>query len=260
VEPQLRKRFGQNFLVDQYVIDRIIDLIAPSSSDHILEIGPGGGVLTAALVSSGADLVAVEIDRDLSQNLVAQYAQENNFLLYCEDILGFDFERLTQRATSWKIVGNLPYNISTPLIMRLLENSSIATEMTFLLQREVAQRLTAGPGSKAYGRLGIMAQRRASISCRLDVAAQSFVPAPKVASTVVQFAPYTKQFDPNFEQHLAEIVRAAFSQRRKTVANALRQHVSHANFEACGIDPRCRAEVLSIDDFEALASASLKTP
>ncbi len=256
-EHRPRKRFGQHFLVDAWVIDRIIELIAPAAGEHILEIGPGEGVLTAPLLAAGVHLEAVEIDRDLARDLAVRFSGYPHFALHNEDVLGFDFSRLAGVAPRWKIVGNLPYNISTPLIMRLLEQADQFSEMTFMLQREVAERLSATPGTRARGRLGVMAQRCAVIHERLAVPADSFEPPPRVESSVVQLVPRGDVRDPVLEARVAEIVRMAFSARRKTLANALRRSVTPAVLQACGIDPGARAETLTTTEFECLARASL---
>jgi 16S rRNA (adenine1518-N6/adenine1519-N6)-dimethyltransferase len=252
---QVRKRFGQHFLVDDFVVDQIIALIAPNEGDYILEIGPGGGILTRPLVASGACVSIVEIDRELAAKLALAFADKPNLTLYAQDVLNLDLGVVTASAKPWKVVGNLPYNISTPLILRLLENADLFSEMTFMLQLEVAQRLAATPGTRAYGRLSVMAQRRASITCRLQVDPASFEPPPQVNSAVVQLVPYGRTYEPRIEQDFAEIVRMAFSQRRKTVANALRTRVDKRTFLDCAIDPGSRAETLSISDFERLAQA-----
>jgi len=250
-----RKRFGQHYLVDDSVVDAIIREVAPKTGDHILEIGPGGGVLTGALVASGAQVVAVEIDRDLAARLVQRFADAPNFTLHNEDILRFDFAHLGSAAQRWKVVGNLPYNISTPLIMRLLDASARFEELTVMVQREVAERLVAAPGRSDYGRLSVMAQRRARVALRLAVGPQSFVPPPKVDSAVVQLRPFDSALDPDFETLLATLVRDAFGARRKTLANALRRHCDKAFLLHCGIDPASRAESLAVGDFVRLAAA-----
>jgi 16S rRNA (adenine1518-N6/adenine1519-N6)-dimethyltransferase len=250
-----RKRFGQHYLVDDAVVDAIIREVAPRAGDHILEIGPGGGVLTGALLASGAQVVAVEIDRDLSARLAERYSDRPNFALHNEDILRFDFDRLGAAGQRWKVVGNLPYNISTPLIMRLLDYAGHFEELTVMVQREVAERLAAPPGRSDYGRLSVMAQRRARIALRLAVGPQSFAPPPKVESAVVQLRPFETAFDPELEQILATLVRDAFGARRKTLANALRRHCDKPFLLRCGIDPDSRAESLAVADFVRLAVA-----
>lgn len=251
----LRKRFGQHFLADDSVVDAIIALVAPARGDHVLEIGPGNGVLTGQLVASGAAITAVEIDRDLADWLRARYATAPNFALHNCDVLKFDFEALDALAPRWKVVGNLPYNISTPLLMQLLDHAARFTELTLMVQAEVAARLAATPGSAAYGRLGVMAQRRARVELRLAVPPESFTPPPRVDSAVVQVYPLEGCFDPEFERVFAEVVRLAFGARRKTLANALKRRLSATELAAIGIDPGARAEVLSVADFVRLAEA-----
>lgn len=251
----LRKRFGQHFLADEAVVDAIIALVAPARGDRVLEIGPGNGVLTSQLVASGAAVTAIEIDRDLAEWLRAHFAADANFALHNCDVLKFDFDTLGEVEKRWKVVGNLPYNISTPLLMRLLDHAARFSELTLMVQAEVAERLAAGPGSAAYGRLGVMAQRRARVEMRLAVAPESFTPPPRVDSAVVQIYPLEGRFDPEFERTFADVVRLAFGARRKTLANALRRRLSAADLVAIGIDPGARAEVLSVADFVRLAGA-----
>jgi len=167
--PRARKRFGQNFLIDEYIIDKIINLIRPQPDEHILEIGPGARALTDHLVDAGSRVTAVEIDRNLYAQMKNHYRDADNFLISNEDILNYDIERLTINSTQWKIVGNLPYNIATPLIIKLLNYQGIWSEMVFMLQKEVAERFTAICGTKSYGRLSIMAQRKAQIEYHFEV-------------------------------------------------------------------------------------------
>jgi 16S rRNA (adenine1518-N6/adenine1519-N6)-dimethyltransferase len=254
-----RKRFGQHFLVDQGVIDDIVALVRPGPGDRILEIGPGEGVLTAPLLAAGATVHAVEIDRDLAAHLARRFAGNPDFALHNADILDFDFHGLDPIPPRWKVVGNLPYNISTPLLMRLLDHAACFSELIVMVQLEVAERLAAGPGSKAYGRLGIMAQRRASVTKQFDIGPHAFAPPPKVDSAMVRLLPCVTAGDPALDDQVDVIVRRAFGARRKTLANALRGMVSAARLEACGIAPQARAEDLAIADFERLA-ASLMEP
>ena len=256
-EPAIpRKRFGQHFLIDTYVIDRIIDLIALSPSDHVLEIGPGEGVITALLIASGAQVEAVEIDRDLAARLRARFAHANNFRLHCVDILKFNLDNLASPAGGWKVVGNLPYNISTPLIMRLLEHTGTFSSLTLMVQREVAERMAASAGSKTYGRLSVMVQRRCRIDAALHIGPDSFRPPPKVDSTIVVLRPHVAVLDEGFEAWLGELVRMAFSTRRKTLANALRALADSGAFARAGIDSGLRAEQLAVADFVRLAAAT----
>lgn len=251
----MRKRFGQHFLVDDYIVDQIIELIRPQRDEYILEIGPGGGVLTEPLIASGAQLSVVEIDRDLAAALELKHRQTSSLTIHTQDILTLDLALATRAADSWKAVGNLPYNISTALILRLLEFAGKFHEMTFMVQREVAERIAAEPGTRSFGRLSVMAQRRATIKLRLDVPPESFMPPPKVDSAVVQLVPLTLPPEPQFEQTFADLVRLAFAQRRKTISNALRGHFDKRIFLGCHVDPSQRAESLSVADFERLARA-----
>ncbi|MEQ8230598.1 MAG: 16S rRNA (adenine(1518)-N(6)/adenine(1519)-N(6))-dimethyltransferase RsmA [Gammaproteobacteria bacterium] len=251
----LRKRFGQHFLTDDGIIDAIVDLVAAGPKDHVLEIGPGNGVLTAPLLASRCHLEAIEIDRDLAAWLTTRFAGAERFALHNLDVLKFDFGALASAPGGWKVVGNLPYNISTPLLMRLLEHAGYFRELTLMVQREVAERLAAAPGTAAYGRLGVMAQRRARIAMRLMVPPTSFEPPPKVESAVIQLYPLPGPYDAAFEHDFAEVVRLAFGARRKTLANALKRRLAAPALETLGIDPGSRAEMLSVDDFVRLTTA-----
>ena len=251
-----RKRFGQHFLVDSFVIDEIIALIDPEPRDRILEIGPGGGALTEQLVASGAEVVVVEIDRDLSARLEARYAGAANITVVGSDILTFDLDRLPNPDCLWKLAGNLPYNISTALIQRLLNHAARFSSMVLMLQKEVAERLAAASGTKAYGRLSVVTQRRCAVTQHMGIGPDSFQPAPRVDSAVVELRPYPEREDRDFELWLAQIVSAAFSKRRKTLVNTLGPHVSPATLRACNIDPTSRAEQLSVADFVRLAQAT----
>ncbi len=248
-----RKRFGQHFLVDSFVIDEIVNLGSPTSTDRVLEIGPGGGVLTEHLLASGAELLAVEIDRQLAARLEERFAGATGFTLHTGDILRFDFKQLGGRARAWKVCGNLPYNISTPLITRLLEHADLFSCMILMLQKEVAERLCAEPGTKAYGRLSVIIQHRCDVIRHLDIGPESFQPPPRVDSAVIEIRPREDPGDAEFDRCLAELLRTAFSARRKTLANTLAGHVSAPDFARCGIDPGSRAEKLSVENFVCLA-------
>lgn len=254
-----RKRFGQHFLRDDHVIDRIVGLVGPVAGDRIIEIGPGEGVITVPLVDSGADVVAIEIDRDLAAALRRRFADRSNFRLIEADVLRVDFATLEPAACApWRVVGNLPYNISTPLLERLLDAAARFSDMTLMLQREVAERLAAAPGSRDYGRLSVMAARRARIEHGFGVGPDSFSPPPKVDSAVIRVFPLAPAAtDTMFERRLGELVRDAFSGRRKTIANSLRRFLVADTIAACGLDPRQRAETVAPHEFEALARASL---
>jgi 16S rRNA (adenine1518-N6/adenine1519-N6)-dimethyltransferase len=250
-----RKRFGQNFLRDPGIIDRLERAIHPQASEHLVEIGPGLGALTDALLQSGCKLDAVELDRDLVTPLLAAFSVYPQFTLHSADALTFDFGQLADDGKPLRVVGNLPYNISTPLIFRLLEQAPLISDMHFMLQLEVVQRLTATPGSKHWGRLAIMTQFRCSAELLFEVPPEAFEPAPKVQSAIVRLVPFTQAPWPDCnEKTLGRLVQAAFSQRRKTLRNNLKGLLAAPAIEALGIDPGCRSETLSLDQFVALAA------
>ena len=251
-----RKRFGQHFLVDAYAVDEIIRTVDARPGDHVIEIGPGEGVLTQHLVASGAELLAIEIDRDLVRGLNARFASAGNFSLHSGDVLKFNFAALAAVSGGWKVIGNLPYNISTPLIMLLLGHAVAFQRLVVMVQREVAERMAALEGSHRYGRLSVMVQRRCSVRAVLDLGPDSFWPPPKVDSSVVELVPHDHTLDETFETWLGEIVRGAFSTRRKTIANALRAYADAAAFARANVDPGARAERLSVADFVRLAEAT----
>lgn len=251
-----RKRFGQNFLQDEHVIGRIADTIAPREGDHLVEIGPGQGALTAALVASGCRLDVVELDRDLVTGLLAAFSIYPGFRLHSADALTFDFGALATGDTPLRVVGNLPYNISTPLIFRLLDFAPRIRDMHFMLQLEVVQRLAAEPGSKAWGRLGIMAQYHCQVVHLFDVPPEAFHPPPKVQSAIVRLVPRRERpWSECDEARLKKVVQAAFAQRRKTLRNNLKGIIGDAALEALELDPGCRAETLALGDFIRIANA-----
>lgn len=244
-----RKRFGQNFLVDARIIAEIIAIINPQRAQHMVEIGPGQGALTHGLVRSGVMLDAIELDRDLIDILESQLAATPNFKLHNADILNFDLTTLISDAkkTKLRLVGNLPYNISTPLLFKLFENINIISDMHFMLQREVAERLIAAPGSKEYGRMSVMAQYYCYIQIVLDVPPESFNPAPKVDSSIVYFKPHIQPTisvqDPRL---LQKVTTEAFNQRRKTITNSLKNLITTSEIQSLNIDPSLRAESLTL--------------
>ena len=248
-----RKRFGQNFLRDESVIASIANAVSPAESDHLVEIGPGEGALTEALVASGCQLDAIELDRDLRTRLLAAFSTYPQFTLHSADALAFDFKELAAPGEKLRIVGNLPYNISTPLIFKLLDTASIIVDMHFMLQLEVVERLAATPGSKDWGRLGVMAQFQCEVEHLFDVPPEAFYPPPKVQSAVVRLAPHsTSPFPDGDRADLARVVTQAFAQRRKTLRNNFKGALNDADWEALEIDPAARAETLAIDDFIAI--------
>jgi 16S rRNA (adenine1518-N6/adenine1519-N6)-dimethyltransferase len=251
-----RKRFGQNFLRDDGVISRISGAIHARPSDHLVEIGPGQGALTESLVGSRCQLDVIELDRDLVPLLLAAFSIHPRFKLHSADALKFDYAALTEAGEGLRVVGNLPYNISTPLIFKLLENATIIQDMHFMLQLEVVERLAASPGSKTWGRLGIMAQYQCQVEHLFDVPPEAFNPPPKVQSAIVRLTPWKDSPWPACDEvQLRRIVQASFSQRRKTLRNNLKGIINSDQLELLGIDPGVRAEMLELTQFIDIANA-----
>jgi len=249
---QARKRFGQNFLVDRAYIDRIVRAIDPQSDDRMVEIGPGLGALTAPLLDRLDVLHVIEIDRDIVARLAAEFPPER-LIVHQGDALKFD---LTSLGPGLRVVGNLPYNISSPLLFHAAECAGGIRDCHFMLQREVVDRMAAAPGSKVYGRLSVMLQYRFRVEKLFNVPAGAFRPTPQVDSAFVRLVPHATLPSPaSDERLLAQMVLKAFTQRRKTVRNALSEFASAEELSACGIDPRLRPEELSLDDFVRLANA-----
>ncbi len=250
-----RKRFGQHFLEDAEVVERLLRAIDPRPADRLVEIGPGHGALTYPLLERVGRLAAIELDRDLLPLLRAGASVRGELELFNADVLEFDFDALGTMPL--RIVGNLPYNISTPLLFRLLESLPRIEDMHFMLQKEVAERLVAAPGSGSYGRLSVMLQQRCDCHYLFEVAPRSFRPPPKVDSAVVRLQPLPQpRFDPGDAEQFARVVQAAFGQRRKTIGNSLKPLLGRERIAACGIDPGLRAENLSVADFARLSRAS----
>lgn len=249
-----RKRFGQNFLHDQGTIRHIIAAIDPQPGDNLLEIGPGRGAITRHLLQAAGRLQVVELDRDLLEPLTQLAAGLGELTIHNADALKFDFAALASLGHPLRVVGNLPYNISTPLLFHLLDQSSRIQDMHFMLQREVVERMAAGPGSRTYGRLSVMLQARCRVEPLFTIGPGAFTPAPKVDSTFVRLLPHTKppcQID-DWAQ-FGQLVTQAFSQRRKTLRNSLRKQLDAAAIMAAGVDPSLRPEQLRLGDFAALA-------
>ncbi len=247
-----RKRFGQHFLTDPSVIDAILRSIHATQADVIVEIGPGRGAITDSLARQAGTLHAVELDRDLAARLRDRYADVPSVTIHEADALSFDFSAL---GNELRIVGNLPYNISTPLLFHLLKHREHILDMHFMLQKEVVERMAAEPGSKAYGRLGIMLGCHLRIEHLIDVDRTAFDSPPDVTSAVVRLDPMPADaYRIDNEAMLSTVVATAFMQRRKTLRNALRKLAEPADFAAVGIDPALRPEQLSIADFVALSN------
>ena len=248
-----RKRFGQHFLHDKNIIDRIINVINPSPDQTIVEIGPGQGALTLPLLKRTGELHVVEIDRDLAQEITTLGKTHGTVHMHCVDALEFDLKNISDKPI--KVVGNLPYNISTPLIFHLLGQMDGISEMIFMLQEEVVDRLIAGPGSKTYGRLSVMVQSQCMVEKLFRVGHGAFKPPPKVGSAVVRLTPH-HQAIAEIKNHAAFtlIVRECFNQRRKVLRNALRNLLTSEQIQSLDIDPGLRPERLTINQFAALAN------
>jgi len=250
-----RKRFGQNFLTDQRVIGDILRAVHARPGETIAEIGPGRGALTEGLIASGASLHLIEIDRDLA---ALWRARTGPLLqLHEQDALHFGFAGLAPEPGALRVVGNLPYNISTPLIFHLLSQSAAIRDMHFMLQREVVDRMAAAPGTSDFGRLSVMVQYQCRVEPVLEVPPGAFFPPPKVHSAVVRLVP--GHHDHGVAQSprmLALLVRQAFTQRRKTLRNALSGLLDSAGIAALGIDPQRRPETLSVAEFVRLSDAA----
>jgi len=250
---QARKRFGQNFLHDQKVIDRIIDAIDPQAGDHLLEVGPGQGALTHPLAASQARLDCVELDRDLAAFLQEEFRHADNVSIHQQDILKFDLPSLLPANGSdqrLRVIGNLPYNISTPVMFHLLKNHRLIQDMTFMLQLEVVQRLAAQPGDKNYGRLGLMAQYYCRIEHLFNVPSAAFTPKPKVSSAIVRLIPHVEfPVTAKDVEALQTVIRTAFNQRRKTLKNSLGNLMSIESLAQLQIDLGQRPENIGLADF-----------
>lgn len=251
-----RKRFGQNFLHDPGSIGRILSAVAPRPGEHIVEIGPGRGAITTGLLRAAGNLDAIELDRDLIAPLRDLCAGLGELRVVSADALKWDFRGLAAAGEKLRVVGNLPYNISTPLLFHLLDQADCIGDMHFLLQKEVVQRMAAGPGSKSYGRLGIMIQARCRVQSLFVIGPGAFRPPPKVDSAFVRLIPHSEPlYDIHDPATFANLVSHAFAQRRKTLRNTLKPLLSAEAIAACGIDPSARAEQLAIGELARLANA-----
>jgi 16S rRNA (adenine1518-N6/adenine1519-N6)-dimethyltransferase len=252
VSPQARKRFGQHFLTSSDTIERIVSAIAPRQDDIIVEIGPGQAAITTPLAHMATILHAIEFDRDLVAKLKSQFQDSPNVIIHEADALQFDFSTLGDEL---RIVGNLPYNISTPLLFHLLTFRKHVIDMHFMLQKEVVDRMSATPGSKNFGRLTIMLGCQLEVVPLFDVPPDAFTPAPKVTSSVVRMRPLPQdRYDIQDTLKLEEIVKQAFSRRRKTLRNALKGLAGESEIEAAGLDSVKRPEQIPVDGWIRLAN------
>lgn len=252
-----RKRFGQNFLANPHYVKRIADAVAPRPGETVVEIGPGLGALTGELVARAGRVVAIEIDRDLAARLRERFAPDA-LTLVVGDALEFDFASL---GRDLRVVGNLPYNISSPLLFHLAAQADALSDLTVMLQKEVVARMTAAPATPDYGRLTVMLQATFAIEKLFVVPPGAFRPAPKVDSAVARLVPL-RDARPRIGDpaRFAAIVAAAFAQRRKTLRNAIAKLVSPSGFASAGIDAQRRGETLSVAEFVALAATEAPAP
>ena len=252
--PRARKRFGQHFLHDPAVLERIIAAVGPHAEDALVEIGPGRGALTERLLGApGRSLDAIEIDRDLSALLRARFAAAPRFTLHEADALRFDFAALARARGRLRVLGNLPYNISTPLLFHMLGSISAIADLHVMLQREVIERMAATPGDCAYGRLTVMLFPWVSVEHLFDVGPGAFQPPPRVWSALARLTVRTEPAFP-VDARYAQIVAAAFAHRRKTLRNALRGLLDTGQIERCGVDPTARPETVPPHAYNALAA------
>ncbi len=250
-----KKRFGQNFLRDQFIIQKIINCIRLRKNDYVVEIGPGDAALTLPMIELIGEVNAIEIDTDLCKVLEKKCEPYGKLNLINDDVLNFDFSKNKNNACKARIVGNLPYNISTPILFHLLSYRKYIKDMNFMLQKEVVERLAAEPNTKNYGRLSVMLQTYCEINYLFDIDASAFEPIPKVTSSFVNIKP-TDEKSKNIKdpECFSSLVLACFSHRRKTLANNLKSILSERKILAMGINPKARAETLEIKDFINLSN------
>ena len=247
--PRARKRFGQHYLVDEGVLQRIADVVRLGPEDRLLEIGPGPGALTSYLYGEPARYVAVELDRDLFAPLKARFA---DLELISADILRVDLDELLE-PPGWRLVGNLPYNISSPLLLKLFRHLARIRDMHFMFQRELGARIGASPGTKNWGRLGVLTQYYCRVESLFDVPPDAFAPPPKVYSQVVRLIPRETLVPVNMES-FNRVLQLAFSSRRKRIANGLKE--MSIDWGKAAVDPNIRPDALSVEDFVRLANAA----
>jgi len=249
--PYAKKRFGQNFLIDPNIIHKIIKEINPQPGDFIVEIGPGKGALTRKLVATGAQIHAIEIDKDLTSELAKEFAGFDNFTLYQQDALKFDYQAHFSKGQKIRIVGNIPYNISSSLLFKIFENNNIIQDVHFLVQREIAQRICAKPNTKSYGILSVITQFYGKPSIAFQVSPKVFRPIPEVYSALVRITiePYSQ--DTGCQANFHTVVKTAFGKRRKILRNSLTELIC-ARSDDCPIDLSRRAESLTLAEFMTL--------
>jgi len=248
-----KKRFGQHFLTDAYIINLLINNIAPKKDDQMLEIGPGLGAMTKPVLPLVDHLQVIEIDRDVINHLT--HIGGDKITIHNVDALRVNFSEIIDSTRPLRVIGNLPYNISTPLIFHLLDAAPSIKDMHFMLQKEVVDRITAEPGGKSFGRLSVMVQYQCQTEYLFFVGPESFSPPPKVDSAVVRIIPWDKKpFIADNEAVFADVVRQAFAQRRKTLRNTLKKLIDAELLIEIGIDPTARAETLSVEQFVKISN------
>jgi 16S rRNA (adenine1518-N6/adenine1519-N6)-dimethyltransferase len=250
-----RKRFGQHFLCDQTIVQRIVMALSPKTHEHLIEIGPGQGALTLPVLKIIKYLEAIELDRDLIPQLQDRTHHAGILNIYSADALEFDFSSVKKDDRLLRVFGNLPYNISTPLIFHLIRFSTIILDMLFMVQKEVAERLAAAVDTEHYGRLSVMVQYHWQVELLFNVSADAFYPPPQVESSIVRLIPYRElPYPANDYQLFEEIVKQAFGQRRKTLRNSLKKIVSDEVWERLPIRSDLRAENLTVSDFVTISN------
>ena len=247
---QYKKKFGQNFLVDKNIIEKIIKHFNPKKSDYILEIGPGDGALTKHICDLAKNLIIIEKDADLIDELSMMIANHKKVKLHNADVLRFNFSSIKSKI---RVVGNLPYNISTEIIFKLCNIDNVL-DMHFMLQKEVVDRITSKPDSKVYGRLSVMAQTYFDTKKLFDVSENVFIPRPKVKSSFIRFIPKSRVFD-NLKHEMCffDIVKSAFETRRKMIRSSLNNYLSEKDFANIGIDSKSRAENLTVENYLSIS-------
>ena len=242
-----KKKLGQHFLNDKNIINKIIMSIKPKKTDSFLEIGPGEGALTTPLLDMIKDIVLIEKDKDLIPLLQSQYIESNNVKIINNDILKCNLSNYLFDKT--RIIGNLPYNISTEIIFKLLPITSVITDMHLMLQKEVVDRMVATPGSKVYGRLSVMTQVYFKVTKLFDISPNVFVPKPKVQSSYIKLIPKALPFRNNNEQKFKKLVTMMFTARRKMIKTSLKEYLDENALKSLSVNPKHRPEVLSVEDF-----------
>ena len=247
-----RKRFGQNFLQDDWIIARIVEQIRPRPGDHLVEIGPGQGAITRPLLEHDIELDIIELDRDLVPRLREFAPGRAGYRVHEQDALRLDLGAIVAEGERLRVVGNLPYNISTPLLFHMLSQLDFIRDMHFMLQKEVVDRMASGPGGREYGRLSVMVQHHCRVESVLDIGPACFYPVPKVDSALVRLTPHEapSSLDP---EALVTIVRQAFNQRRKTLRNTLKGLIDEDGIRARGLDPGCRPDQIDPEGFRRLS-------